>query len=301
MVRALLVGDSIGRLRVKDNQLIGIPRDQVEQSHSAPCEDLDVVVLESTRGVSLDDHVLRSLVATNTALIITDSRHLPSGILLPIYGTNNHGEVLHKQIDMSLPRKKRAWQQIVRAKILKQAEVLPPHHHNRMRLQMMAHKVNSGDTRNHEAQAAKLYWASILEQPFRRIPRHGEGLNGALDYGYAIVRAALARALVATGLHLALGIHHSGRANYFALVDDMIEPLRPYVDLHIIRGPQVDVALSPSHKQHVLSLLNQPFHLSGQIGPLQNVLERYAESYKRYVFNEGDEIEIPEIIAPGSD
>lgn len=296
MVRALLVGDSISRLRVKDNQLIGIPRDQVMQSHSAPCEDLDVVVLESTRGISLDDHVLRSLIAANTTLIVTDSRHLPSGILLPLYGTNNDGEVLHKQIGMSLPRRKRAWQQIVKAKISKQAEALPLDHINRKRLEMMIHNVRSGDARNHEAQAARIYWASLLKQPFRRISRHGDGLNGALDYGYAIVRAALARALISTGLHLSLGVHHSGRANHFALVDDLIEPLRPYVDLHIIRGPQVDEGLEPPHKQHILSLLNQPFQLSGQIGPFPNVLERYAESYKRYVFSEDDEIEMPETV-----
>lgn len=301
MGRSLLIGETVVRLRVKDNQLLGIPRDETAPVESAPCEDLDLVVIDSTTGLFLDNHVLRSLVATRTALVITDAHHLPAGVLLPLFGTINHGEVLHKQIKMSLPRKKRAWQQLVRSKISHQANLMTQHHLVKRRLKVLLGKVESGDTHNIEAQAAKIYWATLLNNRFRRTPQQREGLNGALDYGYAIMRALLARSVVATGLHPALAIHHSSRANHFALIDDLIEPLRPVVDEHVIQSidPTCE-SLNTQSKQQILTVLSRSMRCNYQIGPLPEVLERYAENYKKYVFGETDELKIPEMIQHGS-
>ena len=207
---------------------------------------------------------------------------------------SNHTENvsrLREQIDASKPLCKRLWRQVVIAKIKAQAANLEQNTPAWAKLRTLAREVKSGDTSNVEAQAAKVYWSAWLggDDTFRRDKDGHDGLNAALNYGYAILRAAVGRALVATGLHPALGIHHANRSNAFCLADDLLEPLRPIVDrrvrqLHLSReGGELE--LDQPTKAHLLTVLTDPVVVDGQASPLMVGMGRTVASlircYKR--------------------
>jgi CRISPR-associated protein Cas1 len=206
---------------------------------------------------------------------------LPSGLLLPL---TTHTEVvwrLKEQIAVSKPTCKRLWKQIVVAKIEAQAGNLAPDDPSRRRLLQLTGTVKSGDTTNVEAHAAKVYWSSWLrpDAGFHRDPSATDPVNSMLNYGYTVMRAALGRALVAAGLHPALGLHHANRSNAFCLADDLLETLRPLVDgevrdLH--RHGQGE--LNRTTKQALLSLLTTTVTVADQSGPLLVALHRTVSS-----------------------
>jgi CRISPR-associated protein Cas1 len=296
--RVIVLGDDVARVRVRDHQLVAEPRSADGETKTAPIEDLDLVLIDSVSGLTLDSWVLRSLVDEGVAVVTTDATHHPSGILLPLHGTISHGSVLSSQISMSASRTKRAWQTLVKAKIEAQSRVLPPEHPVSKRLGALALKVKSGDPDNYEAQAARIYWPEILGKEVRREGGTGLGMNSALDYGYAVVRALLARSVVGTGLHAAFGVHHSSRTNPFALIDDLIEPLRPIVDNHILSlAPPVGEDLSPALKRSIIAVVTTSLTYRDRIGPMTEVIERYADGYRRYV--DGAEKTLDTPVAPG--
>jgi CRISPR-associated protein Cas1 len=200
---------------------------------------------------------------------------------------------LDSQINVSKPTCKQLWKQLVVAKIEGQAGNVPADSPARRRLLELAKSVKSGDSSNHEAQAAKVYWSTWLSN--LPLPPRGEGrgegvrfhrdvdgkdaINAMLNYGYAVVRAAVGRALVAAGLHPALGLHHSNRSNAFCLADDLLEPLRPLVDrsvreLHQQGSDQLDRGA----KAALLSVLTTTVRIAGQAGPLLVALHRMVAS-----------------------
>jgi CRISPR-associated protein Cas1 len=219
-------------------------------------------------------------------LVVCGRNHLPAGMLLPL---SSHTEVvkrLHEQIAVGKPLRKQLWKQIVVAKIRAQAGNIAPRTTARSKLLSLARQVRSGDPSNVEAQAAKVYWSAWLcdyadAVSFRRDP-DGDGVNALLNYGYAVVRAAVARALVGAGLHPSLGIHHTGRANAFCLADDLIEPLRPLVDARVrgLVGAGRETLDQPA-KAELLEIMTETVRIAEQTGPLMVALHRMVASLVR--------------------
>lgn len=200
-----------------------------------PIEDVGVVMLDNKQ-ITITQALLEALMLNNTAVINCDSTHMPIGLLMPLSANTLQNERFRDQIEASLPLRKQLWQQTVQAKIRNQAAILakntPSPVDNMMK---WANDVKSGDTENLEARAAVYYWKSV----FVRIPdfirsREAPPPNHLLNYGYAILRAITARALVASGMLPLLGIHHHNRSNAYCLADDIMEPYRPYVDQIVI-------------------------------------------------------------------
>lgn len=298
MSRVIHIGDATARIRVHHHQLAAESRDASSGARTAPLEEVDLVVLSTLNGLDLDLHTLQRSVEHGTGLVVCDDRFLPAGVLLPLFGAWNHTEVLHTQIEVSAPRRKRAWQQVVRQKIRQQAGSLEPGSRVATRLHELSSQVRSGDTGNTEAIAARIYWPAIMGPDFRRIPRTREGPNGALDYGYAIVRSLVARCIVGVGLHPALGVHHRGRSNPFCLADDLVEPLRPTVDRIVAANrPLFRGEMDVSGKALLRELIDLPFSCGDHIGLVTTACERYAESFRAYIAGTDDTIVFPEPVA----
>lgn len=201
------------------------------EAKTVPIEDIGIIILDD-RQITITQGLMEKLLENNCAIITCDSSHLPAGLMLPLYGHSLQSERFRQQIDASLPLKKQLWQQTIQCKISNQASVLEyvtGEIHGNMKA--WAGKVKSGDTDNMEARAAAYYWKNIFpdNEDFIR-DRYEAEPNNLLNYGYAILRAVIARALVASGLLPTLGIHHHNRYNAYCLADDIMEPYRPYID-----------------------------------------------------------------------
>lgn len=288
-----------------------------EPVSTIPCEDLGMVVVDHPQ-VSYTHSALAALVEHDAVVVVCGKNHLPAGLLLPM---TDHSEVvwrLHDQIAVSKPLRKQLWRQIVQAKIRAQANNLTTGTPARTRLLELARTVRSGDVTNHEAQAARAYWSAWLtddaktsevlktsevsqqtrqSSPFRRDANGEDEINGLLNYGYSILRAAVARAIVMAGLHPAFGLQHCNRSNLFCLADDLLEPLRPLVDARVrelVRLSQTE--LSPITKAALLQLLTQEATTGGEAGPLMVTLHRYVASLVKCYSGEGEQLEIPEYV-----
>ncbi|MCO5332840.1 MAG: type II CRISPR-associated endonuclease Cas1 [Pyrinomonadaceae bacterium] len=243
-------------VHTKDDQLV-IERDGFKVG-SVPIEDLGVLILDSPQ-LLITSSVMRSC-EQNVSVIFTDSKHLPSSLTLPFSVNSIQTKVLNGQIGISLPTKKRLWSAIISQKISNQARSLELCGKDGNALKGIAARVKSGDPENLEAFAAKLYWKKLFGDDFhtdRDLPDH----NMFLNYGYAIVRAATARAIVGTGLHPSLGINHKNQYNPFPLADDLVEPLRPFVDVRTysvlseLSGSNEELELTRDIKKQFLALL----------------------------------------------
>ena len=202
-----------------------------QSERTIPIEDIGVVLLDNKR-ITITSSALEALIENNSAVITCDSKNMPIGLLLPLCGNTTQNERFRMQVDASLPLKKQLWQQTIKQKISNQAKILSIYTNDDVGcMYAWADKVRSGDPDNLEARAAAYYWKNIFTDisDFVR-GRDGEPPNNLLNYGYAILRAVVARSLVASGLLPTLGIHHHNRYNAYCLADDVMEPYRPYVD-----------------------------------------------------------------------
>lgn len=260
---------------------------------SIPCEDVGVVVVDNP-AASYSHAALAALAQSDAILVVCGQNHLPAAVLLPLADHSQITWRIAEQVAVSRPRRKRLWKQLVQAKIRAQAANLPTDWPAHAKLLDLARQVRSGDPANVEAQAARLYWQNWFpETGFHRDPDLG-GLNAMLNYGYAIVRAAVARALIAAGLLPALGLFHSNRANAFCLADDLVEPLRPLVDdraRELYRQGYED--LSQEAKARMLEILSEPVRLGRRRGPLMVCLHRMVASLVRCYQGEAKRLEIP--------
>lgn len=258
-----------------------------------PLDDTAVIVLDGA-DITLTHDLLAACASRNVVIVTGDERHLPNGILLPIAGHSTHTEVLRQQIEASLPTKKRVWRTIVRHKILAQADLVASLGKDDAKLRKLAAGVRSGDPDNVEGTAAALAFEQVFGWAFLR-DRDEPGLNAMLNYGYAVVRAAVARAVVGAGLHPALGVQHRNRFNPLCLADDAMEPLRPIVDRLVYDlaagGPTLD-ELVPPVKKRLITALGWTVSLSDLRLPLFVGLERYAASLRRAVCD-GEALEVP--------
>jgi CRISPR-associated protein Cas1 len=260
---------------------------------SIPCEDVGVVIVDHPQ-TTYSHGALASLAESDAALVICGRDHLPTAVLLPLA---DHSQVvwrIHDQLETRLPVRKQLWRQIIRAKIRSQASLLEQSSAARSKLLALADTVKSGDVTNVEAQAARVYWANwLLDQEFRR-DQDGPGTNALLNYGYAILRAALARAIVGAGMHPAIGLKHRHRANAFCLADDLIEPLRPMVDDHVREMVRAGYeSITAEAKGELLKLLAEDVCFGVETGPLMVNLHRYVASLLKCMRGESKRLEIP--------
>lgn len=290
--RVLEISSEPYHLAVRMDQLVLRPRDHSGNAPpSVPCEDVGLVVVDND-GVSYSHQALTRLLDHGAGIVLCGPNHLPAGLLLPLA---SHTEIVWRidcQMAAKRPIKKRLWKQIIRAKIRYQAENLPADSPARGRLLALAAEVRSGDPANVEAQAARIYWESWLDdRVFRREPKGNEAVNGMLNYGYAVLRAAVARALVSAGMFPPLGIHHCNRGNAFCLADDLLEPMRPWVDAVVAECvSREQIGVTRETKQALLSLLHRTVRVGGQAGPLMVGLHRTCASLVRCL--EGAEVRL---------
>ena len=282
MTRKIIeVGTPGTRLSVSHRQLV-IERAE-QQRVTLPIEDLGVVVIDDQRAI-YTQAVLTSLAAADVTLILAGSNHLPAAMLLP-FGAHHAGTERHwAQVAASEPVRKRTWQRLVAAKIRLQGLVLASFTGRDAGLAAMAERVRSGDPENLEAQAAQRYWPLLFGSQFRR-DRDADGVNAALNYGYAVIRAAVARAVGAAGLIPSFGVFHKNRSNPFCLADDLMEPYRPYVDWRVkLLEQEFGAALMVEHKSTraaLLSLLNEGVTIKGRGLPMLTAIEASAASLAR--------------------
>ena len=283
MIKKTLYFGNPAYLSLRNKQLV-IKLPEVEKNESLPdcfkrqtevtkpIEDIGVVVLDNKQ-ITITSGLLDALLENNSTVITCDSRSMPVGLMLPLCGNTTQNERFRDQLDASLPLKKQLWQQTIRQKILNQASVLKEKRGENVRcMEVWANDVRSGDPDNLEARAAAYYWKNL----FPDIPdftRCREGLppNNLLNYGYAILRAVVARGLVGSGLLPTLGIHHHNRYNAYCLADDIMEPFRPYVDalvVDIVEDVGVDADLTKDVKARLLSVPVIDVVVGGKRSPL---------------------------------
>ena len=210
---------------------------KVQTQVTKPIEDIGVVVLDNQR-ITITTGAIEALLENNCAIITCDHRSMPVGLMLPLTGNTTQSERFRDQINASLPLKKQLWQQTIQAKISNQASVLSVCRRAEVGcLRAWARDVRSGDPDNFEGRAAAYYWRNLFGMHIDNFTRDREGVppNNALNYGYAILRAIVARALVSSGMLPTLGIHHHNRYNAYCLADDIMEPYRPYVDEYVFQ------------------------------------------------------------------
>ena len=260
---------------------------KVQTQVTKPIEDIGVVVLDNQR-ITITTGAMEALLANNCAIITCDQRSMPVGLVLPLSGNTTQSERFRDQIDASLPLKKQLWQQTIQAKISNQAAVLATCRKAEVGcLRAWAKDVRSGDPDNFEGRAAAYYWRYLFGLHIDGFTRDREGLppNNALNYGYAILRAIVARALVSSGMLPTLGIHHHNRYNAYCLADDIMEPYRPYVDEYVFQLTQKhglpSEDLSKTWKTELLLIPTLDVVIGGRKSPLMvGVTQTTASLYK---------------------
>lgn len=269
-----------------------------EAERTIPIEDIGVVVLDHSQ-ITITQGLLEALLENNCAVITCDKNRLPVGLMLPLCGNTTQNERFRYQLTASQPLKKQLWQQTVQQKIANQAAVLESRGIVARNMRAWVGEVRSGDADNMEARAAAYYWSALFPEfdNFRR-DREGAPPNNLLNYGYAIVRAVVARSLVISGLLPTWGIHHHNRYNAYCLADDVMEPYRPYVDKLVcdIVSSGIDCsALTTDLKAQLLSLPVVEVNIQGRRSPLMVAVAQTTASLYKCFSGELRKIVYPEM------
>ncbi len=263
---------------------------------TVPIEDVGVVLLDNSQ-ITITHNAIKSLQDNNVSLISCDDKHMPSSLMLPLEGHSLQSKRYRHQIEASVPLRKNLWQQTVAAKIHNQMLALKKLGRSFKRLEVLAGRVQSGDPQNVEAQAASYYWSQYL-QGFQR-DRYGEPPNHLLNYGYAILRSMVARALVGSGLIPGLGIHHKNQYNAYCLADDIMEPYRPFIDLLAHERYMVnegDHFISMEDKKALLSVATMDAQYQRKKSPLMVGLSMTTASLAQCYEGKRRRIHYPKII-----
>ena len=293
MIKRVLCFENPARLSLKLAQMVVELQDV---TRTLPIEDIGVVILDHKQ-IIITHALIDALLANNVAIVTSNDKHLPVGLMLPLDGNTLQSERFRAQIDASEPLKKQMWQQTVVAKILGQAHVLGTQlieHNNMLK---WAKDVRSGDTDNMEARAAAYYWRTVFKNDeFIRDPQ-GLPPNNLLNYGYSIVRAMMARALVGAGLLPTLGIHHHSRYDAYCLADDIMEPYRPFVDMKVLEmwqkgGETSDI--SSDQKRELLGITTMDVNISGHRSPMMLAIQTTAQSVQKCYSGEARKIIYPD-------
>lgn len=269
-----------------------------ETVRTIPIEDIGVVVLDNKQ-ITITQGALAELVANSAAVITCDSKCMPTGMLLPLSGNTLYQERFRNQIEAAIPLRKQLWQQTVKVKIENQAYCLQKNTSKSfVPLHVLARKVRSDDADNHEAQAAAYYWKNLFSDGFTR-DKDGIPPNNLLNYGYAILRAVIARALVGSGLLPVYGIHHHNRYNAYCLADDIMEPYRPFVDdlvISTMKKMEVSDDLTVALKREMLSIPVLDVVIGGKRSPLMIAAGLTTASLAKCYNGEAREISYPSFL-----
>ena len=293
MIKRVLCFENPARLSLKLAQMVVELQDV---TRTLPIEDIGVVILDHKQ-ITITHALIDALLANNVAIVTSNDKHLPVGLMLPLDGNTLQSERFRAQIDASEPLKKQMWQQTVVAKILGQAHVLGIQiiEHNNMF--KWAKDVRSGDTDNMEARAAAYYWRNMFEKDaFIRDPQ-GLPPNNLLNYGYSVVRAMMARALVGAGLLPTLGIHHHSRYDAYCLADDIMEPYRPFVDMKVLemwKKGSITSDISSDQKRELLGITTMDVNISGHRSPMMLAIQATAQSVQKCFSGEARKIIYPD-------
>lgn len=254
-------------------------------------DDIAAIIVHS-HGITYSNSLLIELANRGTILVLCGSNHFPIGYLGAINGHHAQSRRIRDQISAKVPLKKQLWRQLVIQKIKMQGSMLKAQNLESKRLEMLARQVKSGDPSNIEAQAARYYWSRLMWKGFRR-DRGEVGANAMLNYGYTVLRAAVARAIIAAGFHPSIGIHHKNQTNGFVLADDLIEPFRPIVDYSVKSLLNHGLnEINPDSKRALTSILEFDLNVSGSRSPVttaikllcQSLVSSYASGKPQLVF-----------------
>ena len=300
MIKRTICIENPCHLKCRDAQLV-VSYDHVKgyegmPEKSVPIEDIGMLILEHHQ-ITITHYLLDKLLANNASVVTCTDTKLPSGMMLPLEGNTLQSERFRAQIEATEPLKKQLWQQTVKAKISNQAAVLKEWGINNNYLINAAQSVKSGDTDNNEAKAAAYYWGNLFPSAwlfFRK--RDGPPPNNLLNYGYAILRATVARSLVGSGLLPTMGIFHRNRYNAYCLADDIMEPYRPFVDRivrSIIDETSVVDALTQEFKVRLLKIPTIDVAMDDGKSPLMIATQRTAASLAKCYLGESRKILFP--------
>lgn len=292
MIKRTLFFGNKSSLTTRNEQLIIKTN---EKEASVPIEDIGFVVIENQESyISLP--TINKLINNNVAVIFCNEKHMPSSMLMNLDGHHLQHEFFKAQINASEPLKKQLWQQTVKTKIQHQAQLLEKIGQANTPLNYYASKVLSGDSDNREGAAAAYYWKHIFDFDFKR-ERYGEHPNAFLNYGYIVLRAAVARALAGSGLLNTIGIHHRNKYNAFCLADDIMEPYRPLVDIKVLEiiNNYDTTELTTEIKAELLSILTQNVYYQNQVSPLIVALNKTTSSLQQCFAGSSKKIIYPKL------
>lgn len=267
-----------------------------DEERSMPLAEV-AVLIASNPTITVTQGALAGLLDAGGVFVLCDGKRMPAGMMTALEGHHLHAERLRLQIEGSEPLRKQAWRQIVQAKVRAQAALLVARTGEDRGLETLARRVRSGDLDNIEAQAARKYWSAAFGPAFRR-DRDAPGANALLNYGYMALRAVVARAVVAAGLHPAIGVQHKNRYNAFSLVDDLMEPYRPLVDARVLLhleaqpAPELDVVT----KRFLLEALLLRYPLGGEQRTLFDCAATSAVSLVQYLDGKQKQLHFPDIV-----
>jgi len=299
MIKRTLYFGNPAYLKTKDEQLVFEGPDTGE-TKQVPIEDIGVLIIDNQQ-ITITQALIAKLLANNVALITCDNSHHPTGLLLNLDGNTLQSAKFTAQVEATAPLKKQLWQQTVSAKIDNQAAILDWLRVPVTNMKNWAKEVKSGDSENHEATAAAYYWKNIFPDhlQFRR-ERYGPPPNNLLNYGYAILRAVVARNLVASGLLPTLGIFHRNQYNAYCLADDIMEPYRPFVDRvvwDIVRMNGNYLELSPKMKEQLLGIPAMDVKIRDEKSPLMVAVQKTTASLAKCFEGNLRKIDYPEFVS----
>jgi CRISPR-associated protein Cas1 len=295
MIKRTLYFGNPAYLKTANEQLV-IELADTGEVKQVPIEDIGLLIIDHQQ-ITITQAVIAKLLANNVAFITCDHTHHPTGLLLNLDGNTLQSQKFQAQVEASVPLRKQLWQQTIEAKINNQAALLKMELAENNYLLNLIKQVKSGDIDNCEAKAAGYYWKHIFPDflAFRR-ERYGPPPNNLLNYGYAIVRAIVARSLVASGLLPTLGIFHRNQYNAYCLADDIMEPYRPFVDkvvCYIIRFNGKFLEMTPSMKKQLLEIPAMDVVIDGKKSPLMNAVQRTTASLAKCFESSGRKIAYP--------
>ena len=257
-----------------------------------PLDDI-AAVIANAHGITYSNNLLVALAERGTPFVLCAANHNAVGVLITLDGHHVQSKRIEAQIAASLPTHKRMWAAVVKSKLEQQASALEATGAPSAPLTALIKKVKSGDPANVEGQGAKRYWGLLFGEGFRR-DQSGDGINALLNYGYTIARSATARAIVAAGLHPSIGLHHSNDANAMRLVDDLMEPFRPVIDLKVWQlHQQGESHVTPETKRALVRTLYDDMQSAAGATPVMVCMQKLATSLAQVYLGEREKLELP--------
>ncbi|MEC5156107.1 type II CRISPR-associated endonuclease Cas1 [Chryseobacterium sp. MP_3.2] len=296
ITRSIYIGNP-AYLRLKDEQMCIMEPDSGQIKGRVPVEDLGLLMLDHFQ-ITISHQLIQKMMGNNVVIISCDAHHLPHGIMLPLHGHTQHSDRVKDQLEASEPLKKQLWKQTIECKIENQKEVLLQLGNYYEPMIGYQNNVKSGDITNMEGVAAQHYWKYLISLDFLR-QRFGESPNQFFNFGYAVLRSIVARAIVETGLLPVLGIFHKNKYNPYCLADDLMEPYRPFVDLLVMsfleKNPDTE-ELTKDFKAYLLQIATKDVKIDGLKRPLMVAVKTTASSLYKCYTRDKRLISYPELI-----